>query len=164
MQLWHYRLLVTARLLYMYRTLSASIIRSTKNCSSSHWCCILHSDTIWQIDVFLTACICEYTHNYLQCIINSLNFTAKLISASRCCSKRGLVTCPRRYEIICCDYCDLLWLPCCFWFLIMFVVFNFYLFIYLFPCQNLHWPVEPAGCCSRCCYPIITPHVTIKST
>ena len=37
MQLWQYRLLVTARLLYMFRTLSASIIRSTKNCSSSHW-------------------------------------------------------------------------------------------------------------------------------
>ena len=31
-------LLVTARLLYMFRALSASIIRSTKNCSSSHWC------------------------------------------------------------------------------------------------------------------------------
>ena len=30
--------LVTARSLYMFRTLSASIIRSTKNCSSSHWC------------------------------------------------------------------------------------------------------------------------------
>jgi len=38
MQLWQYRLLVTARLLYMFRALSASIIRSTKNCSSSHWC------------------------------------------------------------------------------------------------------------------------------
>jgi len=37
MQLWHYCLLVTARLLYMFPTLSASIIRSTKNCSSSHW-------------------------------------------------------------------------------------------------------------------------------
>jgi len=36
MQLWKYSLLVTARLLYMSRTLSASIIRSTKNCSSSH--------------------------------------------------------------------------------------------------------------------------------
>jgi len=34
MQLWQYRLLVTARLLYMFLTLSASIIRSTKNCSS----------------------------------------------------------------------------------------------------------------------------------
>ena len=34
---WQYCLLVTARLLYMLRTLSASIIRSTKNCSSSHW-------------------------------------------------------------------------------------------------------------------------------
>ena len=33
MQLWQYCLLVTARLLYMFRTLSASIIRSTKNCS-----------------------------------------------------------------------------------------------------------------------------------
>jgi hypothetical protein len=31
-------LLVTARLLYMFRTLSESIIRSTKNCISSHWC------------------------------------------------------------------------------------------------------------------------------
>ena len=35
MQLWQYRLLVIARLLYMFRTLSASIIRSTKNCSST---------------------------------------------------------------------------------------------------------------------------------
>ena len=38
MQLWQYCLLVTARSLYMFRTLSASIIRSTKNYSSSHWC------------------------------------------------------------------------------------------------------------------------------
>ena len=38
MQLWQYCLLVTAKLLYMFRTLSASIIRSNKNCSSSHWC------------------------------------------------------------------------------------------------------------------------------
>jgi len=38
MQLWQYCLLVTARPLYIFRTLSASIIRSTKNCSSSHWC------------------------------------------------------------------------------------------------------------------------------
>ena len=38
MQLCQYRVLVTARLLYMFRTLSASIIRSTKNCSSGHWC------------------------------------------------------------------------------------------------------------------------------
>ena len=30
MQLWQYRLLVTARLLYMFRTLSASIIRVLK--------------------------------------------------------------------------------------------------------------------------------------
>ena len=30
--------LVNARSLYMFQTLSASIIRSTKNCSSSHWC------------------------------------------------------------------------------------------------------------------------------
>jgi len=36
MQLWQYCLLVTAKLLYMFRTLSASIIRSTKNCTSSH--------------------------------------------------------------------------------------------------------------------------------
>jgi len=38
MQLWQYCLLVTTRLFYMFRTLSASIIRSTRNCSSSHWC------------------------------------------------------------------------------------------------------------------------------
>jgi len=42
MQLWQYRLLVTARLLCMFRTLFPSLIRSTKNCSSSHWpCCKL---------------------------------------------------------------------------------------------------------------------------
>jgi len=35
MQLWQYCLLVTAVLLYMFRTLSASIIRSTENCSVS---------------------------------------------------------------------------------------------------------------------------------
>jgi len=38
MQLWQYRLLVTARSLHMFRTLSASIISSTKNCSNGHWC------------------------------------------------------------------------------------------------------------------------------
>jgi len=36
--IWQYCLLVTARSLYMFRTLFASIIRSTKNCRSSHWC------------------------------------------------------------------------------------------------------------------------------
>jgi len=35
---WQYCLSVPARSLYTFRTLSASIIRSTKNCSSSHWC------------------------------------------------------------------------------------------------------------------------------
>jgi len=38
MQLWQYCLLLTARSLYMFRTPSAPIIRSTKNCISSHWC------------------------------------------------------------------------------------------------------------------------------
>ena len=38
MHLWQYCLLVTARSLYMFRMLPASIIRSTKNSSSSHWC------------------------------------------------------------------------------------------------------------------------------
>jgi hypothetical protein len=38
MQLWQYTLLVTARSLYVFRTLSGSIIRSTKNFSSNHWC------------------------------------------------------------------------------------------------------------------------------
>jgi len=31
-------LLTAASTLYMFRTLSAPIIRSTKNCSNSHWC------------------------------------------------------------------------------------------------------------------------------
>jgi len=31
-------LLTTASTLYMFQTLSAPIIRSTKNCSNSHWC------------------------------------------------------------------------------------------------------------------------------
>jgi hypothetical protein len=38
MQLRQYRLLVTKRSLDMLRTLPASIIRSAKNCSNSHWC------------------------------------------------------------------------------------------------------------------------------
>ena len=38
MQLWQYCLLVTAKLLYVFQTLSAPIIRSTNNCRSSHWC------------------------------------------------------------------------------------------------------------------------------
>jgi len=38
MQLWQYWLLETVRSLYMFRTLSTSIIRSTKICSNSHWC------------------------------------------------------------------------------------------------------------------------------
>ena len=44
MQLWQYCLLVPARLVYMFRKLSASIIRSTKNCSSSHWCSAVATD------------------------------------------------------------------------------------------------------------------------
>jgi len=31
-------LLTNASTLYTFRTLSAPIIRSTKNCSTSHWC------------------------------------------------------------------------------------------------------------------------------
>jgi hypothetical protein len=34
---------------------------------SGTFSCVLHSDTMWQI-VFLTACICENTHNYIHCI------------------------------------------------------------------------------------------------
>jgi hypothetical protein len=37
MKLWQYCLLVTAKSPYMFRTLSASIIRSTKNCSNNDW-------------------------------------------------------------------------------------------------------------------------------
>ena len=46
MQFWHYCLLVTARSLYVFRTLSASIIRSTKNCICSHWCMTLHCTAV----------------------------------------------------------------------------------------------------------------------
>jgi len=39
MQLWQYCVyLTTAGMLYMFRTPFASIIRSTINCNSSHWC------------------------------------------------------------------------------------------------------------------------------
>jgi len=39
MQLWAAIFFIkTASSLYMHRTLSAPIIRSTKNCSNSHWC------------------------------------------------------------------------------------------------------------------------------
>ena len=39
MQLWQYCLLVTARSLYMFRTLSASIIRSTKSVVAATGAC-----------------------------------------------------------------------------------------------------------------------------
>jgi len=39
MQLWQYCLLITARLLYMFRTLSASIIRSTKTVVAATGAC-----------------------------------------------------------------------------------------------------------------------------
>jgi len=39
MQLWQYCVfLTTASMLYMFRTLFASIIRSTINCNISDWC------------------------------------------------------------------------------------------------------------------------------
>ena len=39
MQLWHYCLLVTVRSLYMFRTFSASIIRSTKTVVAATGAC-----------------------------------------------------------------------------------------------------------------------------
>jgi len=51
MQLWQYCLLVTAMLLYMFPTLFASIARSTKNCSNSHWC--MHQWLLLQFLVLL---------------------------------------------------------------------------------------------------------------
>jgi hypothetical protein len=35
--------------------------------------CVLHSDTIWQIVVFLTASICEYTHDIYIVLLTSHN-------------------------------------------------------------------------------------------
>ena len=44
MQLWQYCLLVTARLLYMFRTLSASIIRNTKTIVAATGACAVATD------------------------------------------------------------------------------------------------------------------------
>jgi hypothetical protein len=53
MQLRQYCLLVTARSLYMFRTLSASIIRSTKNCSKSKDVIPTHDIHQWLLLQFL---------------------------------------------------------------------------------------------------------------
>jgi hypothetical protein len=62
-------LLVTARLLYMFRTFSASIIRSTKNCISNHWCvsCCNYKATYKQVLCVIQAVI-EYNRTVLGCI------------------------------------------------------------------------------------------------
>ena len=51
MQLWHYYLLVTARTLYMFRTLPASIIRSTKTVVAATGVC--HDMHQWLLLQFL---------------------------------------------------------------------------------------------------------------
>jgi hypothetical protein len=62
-------LLVTARSLYMFRTLSTSIIRSSKNCTSSHWCvsCCNYKATYKQVLCVIQAVI-EYKRTLLGCI------------------------------------------------------------------------------------------------
>jgi hypothetical protein len=57
MQLWLYCSLMTARLLYMLRTLSASIIRSIKICSRSHWS--MHGMHQWLLLQFLVLLIMD---------------------------------------------------------------------------------------------------------
>jgi hypothetical protein len=65
-------LLVTASLLiyfYMFRTLSVSIIRSTKNCISSHWCvsCCNYKATYKQV-LCVIQVVKEYNRTVLGCI------------------------------------------------------------------------------------------------
>ena len=61
MQLWQYCLLVTARSLYTFRTLSASIIRSTKNCSNSHWCMSWGRNDIYPVRTSKVSCLLHYS-------------------------------------------------------------------------------------------------------
>ena len=54
MQLWQYCLLETARSLYMFRTLPASIISSAKNCSNWIYIIPTHDMHQWLLLVFST--------------------------------------------------------------------------------------------------------------
>ena len=65
MQLWHYCLLVTAGLLYMFRTLSASIIRSTKNCSSSPRIHVMGRDDVYPARTSKVGSLLHYVIAYL---------------------------------------------------------------------------------------------------
>ena len=64
MQLWQYCLLVTARSLYMFRTLSASIIGSAKNYGNSHWnmsCHVMGHDDVYPVRTSKVGCILHYS-------------------------------------------------------------------------------------------------------
>ena len=62
MHLWQYCLLVTARSLYMFRTLSASIIRSTKNCSFFLNCIALLLLRLLHRTLVITSYTCYYSY------------------------------------------------------------------------------------------------------
>ena len=64
MQLWQYYLLVTARSLYIFRTLSESVIRRTTNCSSSHWC-MSWVGMIYPVRMSKVGCLLHYVIAYL---------------------------------------------------------------------------------------------------
>ena len=73
MQLWQYCLLVTARSLYMFRTLSASIIGSTNNCSNSHWCMpwdgmmyFVYSVRMSKVGCHCSRYVCTYVRTYVR--------------------------------------------------------------------------------------------------
>jgi hypothetical protein len=75
MQLWEYCLLVTAKLLYMFRTLSASIISSTKNCISSHCCvsCCNYKATYKQV-----LCVVQAVIEYNRTVLGSIELKANI--------------------------------------------------------------------------------------
>jgi hypothetical protein len=63
---WLYKRSLVLRTTWWWPTYKA------ETCSS-----ILHSDTIWQIVVFLTACICKYIHNIY--IVLLITFISRLM-------------------------------------------------------------------------------------
>ena len=64
MQLWQYRLLVTARSLYMFRTLSVSIISSTKTVVAATGD-VIGRDDIYPVRTSKVGCLLYYVIAYL---------------------------------------------------------------------------------------------------
>ena len=83
MQLWQSCLLVTARSLYMFRTLSASIIRSTKNCRSSHWC-MSWLDNILSLRLITVCREVDLSETYSTTVMNLKRASTLYASMWRC--------------------------------------------------------------------------------